>query len=139
MLTGKFNGPQVEHVRATNVVQRLSTQVIVIEDRELSKVLRFIREQACQGIDVNDVLEITSLSRRQLERRFRAELNSTPHQEITSTRIQRVKKLLNESLMTLDQISKLAGFKHKELLCSVFKRETGETPSQYRRRGSNQE
>ncbi len=139
MLTGKFDGPQVEHVRATTVVQRLSTQVIAIEDRELSKVLRFIREHACQGIDVNDVLEITSLSRRQLERRFRAELNSTPHQEITSTRIQRVKKLLSESPMTLDQISKLAGFNHKELLCSVFKRVTGETPSQYRRRDSDQE
>jgi len=133
MMNGKFDGTLVEHVRPTNVVQRLSTQVIAIEDREVAKVCRFIREHACEGIDVNDVLAFTTLSRRQLERRFRSELNSTPHQEITSIRVQRVKQLLDESFMTLEQIAQIAGFTHKELLCSVFKRETGETPGQYRR------
>ncbi len=136
MMDGIFDGSYVEHVRPSKIVQRLSTQVIALDDREIAKVCRFIREHACEGIDVNDVLNFTDLSRRQLERRFRSILNCTPHQQITSVRIQRVKKLLDESPMTLEQIAKVTGFRHQELLCAVFKRETGKTPNQYRRRNN---
>ncbi len=138
ILHGLMNGAAmpapVEYVNPTHVVQRLSTQVSAVEDRELSQVCRFIREHACEGIDVNDVSEFTSLSRRQLERRFRTELDRTPHQEITATQIARVKELLRETKMTLEQITPLAGYSHKERLSAVFKRETGQTPGDYRRR-----
>ena len=91
-----------EFIPPTTVVERASTQVTAVEDRELARVCRFIREHACEGIDVNDVAEITSLSRRQLERRFRTELNRTPREEITSVQIARVKELLTETTMTLE-------------------------------------
>ncbi len=37
-------------------------QVSAIEDCELFRVGRFIREHACEGIDVNDGAEFTPLS-----------------------------------------------------------------------------
>ena len=107
---------------------------MAVEDREIARVCRFIREHACEGIDVNTVAEFTSLSRRQLERRFRVELNRTLHDEITSVQLAKVKQLLSETSMTLEQITPLAGYSHKERLSAVFKRETGETPGEYRRR-----
>ena len=48
--------------------------------------------------------------------------------------IDRVKQLLRESDMTLEQIAPLVGYSHKERLGAVFKRECGETPGMYRRR-----
>ncbi|MDG1893419.1 MAG: substrate-binding domain-containing protein [Fuerstiella sp.] len=134
MMHGKPAPTAVEYVPPVSVVQRMSTQVMAIEDRELARVCRFIREHACHGIDVNDVAGFASLSRRQLERRFRAELNSTPHKEITAAQVTRVQQLLQETHRTLEQIAPLAGYGHKESLNAVFKREVGQTPGEYRRR-----
>ena len=123
----------VEYIPPKDVVTRMSTQVIAVEDREVARVCRFIREHACDGIDVNDVAEFTSLSRRQLERRFRSQLNRSPHEEITAAQVAKVKQLLAETNMTLEQIAPHAGYTHKESLSAVFKREVGETPGEYRR------
>lgn len=134
MMNGEPTLKSVEYISPITVVERLSTQVIAVEDREVARVCRFIRQHACDGIDVNDVAEFTELSRRQLERRFRSELMRTPHDEITAVQIDRVKQLLRESEMTLEQIAPLAGYRHKERLSAVFKREAGETPGSYRQR-----
>ncbi|WP_240928198.1 AraC family transcriptional regulator [Thalassoroseus pseudoceratinae] len=134
MLNGRAVPEVVEYIPPKRVVQRMSTQVSAIEDREVARICRFIREHACDGIDVSDVVQYSTLSRRQLERRFRSELNRTPHEEITNSQIAKVKQLLTETDMTLEQITPLAGYSHKESLSAVFKREVGETPGEYRRR-----
>lgn len=133
MMSGQVAPDAPEYIAPTSVIQRLSTEVSAVEDREVARVCRFIREHACEGIDANDVAEFTSLSRRQLERRFRAELDRTIHDEITASQLARVKLLLSETTMTLEQITPLAGYSHKERLSAVFKRETGKTPGEYRR------
>ncbi len=56
----------------------------------------------------------------------------TPHQQITATQLERVRQLLRETDMTLEQIALRAGYSHKERLCAVFKRETNQTPGEYR-------
>ena len=132
MMNGESAPESVEYVLPTRVVQRLSTQVSATEDRVVARVRRFIREHACDGIDVSDVTAFLGMSRRQLERRFRAELDRTLHQEITAVQVDRVKQLLCETDMTLEQITPLAGYSHRERLSAVFRRETGESPGQYR-------
>ncbi|MEP3478608.1 MAG: DNA-binding transcriptional regulator [Fuerstiella sp.] len=132
IINGRSAPDVTEFIAPLEVVQRLSTEVNAVEDREVARVCRFIREHACEGINVNDVAEFTTLSRRQLERRFRTEFDRTPHEEITAVQVARVKQLLCETEMTLEQITPLAGYIHKESLSAVFKRETNETPGRYR-------
>ena len=79
MLSGIRPNAEVEYVEPKSVTERLSTKVIAVDDAELAKVCRFIRQYACDGINVGDVVQFTSLSRRQLERRFRQVLGRTPH------------------------------------------------------------
>ena len=134
MIDGTPADHDIEYIPPTSVSERLSTQVVAVDDRELARVCRFIRQHACDGINVASVTQFTSLSRRQLERRFREELGRTPHEEITTVQVDRVNQLLRETDMTLEQITPIAGYSHKERLSAVFKRETGETPGAYRRR-----
>ncbi|MCO8124883.1 DNA-binding transcriptional regulator [Stieleria sp. TO1_6] len=134
MLQGIQPDLEIEYVPPKSVSERLSTNVVAVDDLELANVCRFIRQHACDGINVADVTEVTTLSRRQLERRFREELGRTPHEQITAVQIDRVKQLLRETEMTLEQIAPKAGYSHKESLSAVFKRETGQTPGDYRRR-----
>ena len=132
MIMGLTPAHDFEVVEPTCVSERESTRVIAVDDEEIARVCRFIRQSSCEGIDVGDLVAYSKLSRRQLERRFRTTLKKTPRELITETQIQRVKQLLAETDMTLSEIAPRAGYGHKESLSAVFKRVTGQTPGQYR-------
>ena len=75
---------------------RRSTDMLAVEDADLAAAVRFIREHACDGITVADVVGKLPLSRRVLESRFERVLGRTPHAEILRVRLERVKQLLTE-------------------------------------------
>jgi LacI family transcriptional regulator len=106
--------------------------VLATDDIDISTAMRFIRAHAVEGINVEDVLRVVPLSRRVLEARFQKILGRTPHEEITRTRLERVKELLTETDLSLTAIAHRTGYKHVEYLSVVFKRETGQSPGEYR-------
>src|SRR5262249_15168697 len=54
------------------VVVRGSTDVVASQDRDLAELIRFVRENACDGLRVEDALRRTSLSQSTMQRRFKA-------------------------------------------------------------------
>lgn len=116
------------------VATRQSTEVLAIDDHDVSLALKMIREQACEGLIIDDIMKHVTSSRSILERRFRKYLGRSPQGVIRQTQIKRVRQLLAETDLTLASISELAGYKHTEHMAVVFKRETGETPGQFRAR-----
>ncbi|MDQ3440870.1 MAG: helix-turn-helix transcriptional regulator, partial [Planctomycetota bacterium] len=112
---------------------RQSTDVLAIADPDVAAAVRYIRERACGGITVPDVLRRVPLSRSVLERRFRKYLGRSPQAEIRAVRIKRCKQLLVETDLPLDRIARLGGFEHAEYFSVVFKRVAGQTPGAYRR------
>jgi len=120
-------------IPARGAVTRQSTDSLAIEDADLAQALAFIRERACQGIDVDDVVRNVGISRATLERKFAAGLQITPRQAIVRVQIDRVKCLLAETVYPLDEIADRTGYKTQSHLSVAFKRETGATPGEYRR------
>lgn len=114
------------------VVTRQSTDVLAIEDRNIARAIHFIRHNACSGINVLDVIKAVPQSRRLLEQRFKKLIGRTPHQEIIRVQLDRVKELLTQTDLSLEEIAERAGFSHVEYLSVAFKRETGLPPSHYR-------
>ena len=110
----------------------MSTDALAIEDAQVAAAVRFIREQACKGITVDDVVSDVHISRSLLQRRFREALGRTLHEEIVRVRIDHAKFLLEESDMPIAVIAEKAGFNHQEYLGAVFKKKVGLTPVQYR-------
>jgi LacI family transcriptional regulator len=119
-------------VEPLGVTARQSTEVLALDDPNLSAALRYIREHACEGIMVPEVLKQVPLSRTALERQFRKYLGHSPQAEIRATQLKRVKELLAETELSLQQIAKLTGYKHPEYMNVAFKRLTGQTPGHYR-------
>jgi LacI family transcriptional regulator len=115
------------------VVTRLSTDVNAIADPDIAAAMRFIREHACEGIGVDDVLSQVPVSRSVLQRRFRSLLGRSIHAMIAGVRLQRAKQLLVETDLPLSVIAKRAGFSHVEYLCAAFRQATGRPPGTYRR------
>jgi len=116
------------------VVARQSTDVVAVEDQEVAAALRFIRENAREPISVDVVVGQLALSRRALEIRFERNLGRSIRTEIQRVRLGWVKQLLVETNMQLARVAEAAGFNSLSYLSKVFRRETGETLAQYRRR-----
>ena len=121
-------------IEPVGIVTRQSTDVLAIEQPQVSAALRYIREHACEGISVSDVLKHVPMARSVLERQFRRYLGRSPQEEIRQMQLKRACQLLAETDLALAQIAPLTGFLHAEYLSVVFKRLTGETPGQYRKR-----
>jgi len=127
--------PQTTHlISPLGVLVRRSTDTLAIEDREIAVALRFIREYACEGIKVDELLREVPLSRRVLESRFTKLLGRTPHEEITRVKIERVKQLLRDTDLPLKAIAQRAGFLSEDYLSVAFKRAAGLTPTAFRTR-----
>jgi LacI family transcriptional regulator len=133
MATGKLHPPGEMLFPPSHVVTRLSTDTLAVEDPVLARALRFIRDHACDGIDVGQVVEAAVTSRRYLERQMQAQLGRSPNQEILRTRLRRAESLLRDTDLPLESIARQTGFRSHKYLGDVFVRETGIPPGQYRR------
>lgn len=116
------------------VVARRSTDVTVTADPQVREALRFIREHACQEIDVKSVLRHVRSSRSAFYRRFSAAMGHPVHEEILRARLDRVKYLAAQTSMPLARVAEVAGFEYPEYMGAAFKRRFGLTPGQYRAR-----
>ncbi len=114
------------------VVTRQSTDSVAIGDPVVARAVRYIRENAHRPIQIEEVLAKTNLSRSTLERRFRVALGHSPHHEITQRRIKRAKSLLRDTSWSVTRVADEVGFDHPEYFMVQFKRETGQTPTQWR-------
>jgi LacI family transcriptional regulator len=128
-------GPEgtAQAVPPVGVATRQSTDVTAIADPSVAAAMRFIREHACDGIGVDEVLEHVPVSRSVLQRRFRAVIGRTIHDAIAGVRLQRVKQLLVETDLPLSAIAERAGFTHVEYMSTAFRQATGLSPGAYRR------
>jgi LacI family transcriptional regulator len=133
-MRGEKMSPTETRIAPLGVSSRQSTDVLAVDDHHVAGALRFIREHACDPVNVGDVLRAVPLSRSILEKRFRRVLGRTVHDEIISMRLNRARELLAETDLSLAEIAARTGFDHPEYFSVVFKRETSESPGRLRRR-----
>ncbi|QEF98027.1 Xylose operon regulatory protein [Stieleria maiorica] len=126
--------PDKLHVQIAplGIAERLSTDVMAIDDEDVAAAIQMIRFRACEGLTVSDILAEVPIARSSLERRFRQYLGRSPQAEIRRVQIKRACQLLRDTELSLVKISRLTGFKHAEYFSVVFKREVNQTPGRYR-------
>lgn len=132
MMSGKSVEARAYLLPPLGLTVRRSTDMTAVDDPDVVAAARLIREHACEGLRVVDVLEPSKLSRRVLEYRFKNLLGRTVHEQIVRTQIEKVKQLLMQTDLKLPTIALRTGFKHAEYLSVSFKRQTGMSPTEYR-------
>ncbi len=132
LLAGRRPEAVDQRVEPLGVVTRHSTDVLAVEDRNVAAALSFIREKACYGITVDQVLKHAHASRSQMERKFRQHIGRSPQSEIRRVQLRKIRQLLLETDFPLKRIAELTGFEHMEYMCVLFKRVTGVSPGIYR-------
>jgi LacI family transcriptional regulator len=134
MMDGEKIPPQRLLIAPIGIAARQSTDVAAVDDPQLSRAVRFIREHACEGITVEEVLRAVPMSRSVLERRFKQVLARTPLDQILRVKLECAKSLLTTTDLSLTLIAERAGFDHVEYFSVAFKRIVGETPGHFRSR-----
>jgi LacI family transcriptional regulator len=134
LMAGRKPRQTCQVIPPESLVARQSTDVIACGDQELAEAIRYIRQHACDSIRVADVLNIAQLSRSTLERKFLDTLGRTIHLEIERVQVERAKQLLADTNLLVRQIAKRCGFRYAQYMTVVFRRCTGQTPLEYRRR-----
>ncbi len=134
MMHGRQCEPARLTVEALHVVTRRSTDIVAIDDPVVAAALRYIHDHAATAIGIGDVVEHVLLSRRALEMRFKAVTGRTPLVELRRVRLERAKRLLHETDLSLTRVASAAGFSSETYLIQVFRQELGITPARYRRR-----
>ncbi|HLX94362.1 MAG TPA: helix-turn-helix transcriptional regulator, partial [Verrucomicrobiae bacterium] len=119
---------------AAHVVARRSTDVVTMEDPQLAKALRFIRDQARRrGVSVDEIAGFAGLSRRVLENRFRKLLGRSVLNEIRRVRTDQIAQLLMETDLTVAQIADMLGFNDIRHIARYFRAGKGIRPLVYRK------
>jgi len=118
----------------THVVTRQSTDILVIEDQDVAEAVRFILQHAKQAIQVTDVIDSVSISRRALERRFRNILGYSINKEIRRVRIDQVVRMLVETNLSISEIAVALDYPGIEHIARYFRKEKGMSLLAYRKR-----
>ena len=133
MMQGQTPPFHERYVPPRGIITRQSTDVTAINDPVVAGAIHFIRQHACDGVSVDDVVDAANVSRSVLQRRFRDLMRRSIHDVILGVRLERVKQLLIDTKLSLSEIADRAGFNHSEYLSMVFKQRTGQTITAFRK------
>lgn len=107
----------------------------MVEDLWVREALHYIRDHANTPIQVGDVERAVGLSRRTLEKRFKAVLGRSILQEIRLRRTELITRLLVETNIPIMQIARALGFSDEaKNISRYFQHEMGMSPQEFPRR-----
>jgi LacI family transcriptional regulator len=100
----------------------------------VAEAVRYIRQNAKERIQVDDVARVVGVSRRGLERRFRCGLSCSILSEIRRVRLEQVIRMLLETNRSIGQIALDLNFPSIEHISRFFRQEMGISPLAYRKK-----
>jgi AraC family transcriptional regulator len=125
---------------ATLELSKLQTTAFRGNDRtgRLSKpqelLLRdYIEANLTTDISLEDLAQLTQLSRFHLARRFKASFGHPPHQYITGRRMEFAKRLLREPALPVGEVATAVGYSSPGPFIKAFKQLVGKTPAAFKR------
>ena len=98
----------------------------------MRKSIEDIRANYAGLYGVEELSERLGVSKSHLVRTFTAAIGVPPGRYLTTVRIEAAQRLLLHREYTLDVVASLCGFSGANYLCRVFKKETGQSPAQWR-------
>lgn len=101
-------------------------------DSSLQPVLDWMQVNLHRPLTLDDIAAHGAISVRSLNRRFRAEIGTTPLQWLLRARVHRAQQLLETTHLSIDRIAEEAGFGAATTLRYHFARLTRTSPQAYR-------
>jgi AraC-like DNA-binding protein len=101
--------------------------------RLVRSAMAYVHEHYAEDLSREVLAQHVGITEDHLTFCFRQELGTTPIQYIHRYRINQAKRLLGDSQATITEIAGRVGFSDSGYFSRIFRRETGTTPSAFRR------
>jgi LacI family transcriptional regulator len=124
-------------VAPAGVSERQSTDFKALKDPLVIQAMHYIRQNACRGIKVEQVLDFVGISRSNLEQRFKEERGHSIHFEIHNEKLDKASKLLIETELPTSEVAQVCGYPSLQYMYAVFKKHYNQTPRDYRLNSGN--
>jgi AraC family transcriptional regulator, transcriptional activator FtrA len=100
----------------------------------LSVLLDKIRKRPGERWRIADLARLAAMSERTFMRRFRAATGLSPSDWVTRARIDAARELLENTVLSIDQVAERCGLGTPTTLRHHFRKKVGVSPAQYRKR-----
>ena len=124
--------PRRQLLQPGELIVRHSSDIYALNDPAVAALLRRIRERACEGIRVRDVMRPGDGSRRGMELKFKRLLGRTIEGEIRRCRLEAAREMLLGSSKNISEIAEACGFCNTPHFSRMFRDTYGVPPGNYR-------
>lgn len=122
----------------SKILHQFTDLVFASKDTEygtmIAQAIRYIRKHYKEHLTLEDTSAAVSLSPNYFSRIFNAKMNISFTSYVNRLRIEEAQRLLLNTRLSLVEISGAVGFEDQSYFSKVFKKMTGLTPGQYRKR-----
>jgi LacI family transcriptional regulator len=126
-------GERLTEFPPIRVQQRMSTDMLAIDQPDVAEAMRYIRDHACDPCTVDEIARVVPVSRRTLERQFVEHLGRSLHDEIARVRVETARRLLTQSDLPVEDVAVRCGFSTLSSFGRFFRKTAGFAPAAYRR------
>lgn len=103
------------------------------EERVISSIMRYMQEHLSEEISLSVLADEFHLNPQYISQLFKNEIGVGFLAYLTNIRIEKAKKLLLSTALSVTEISSYVGYGDYRVFTKVFKKTEGVTPSQFRR------
>jgi LacI family transcriptional regulator len=119
-------------VPPTRLIVRKSSDLVAVNHPGVARSLRFMWDHCHEPIGVDDLAKAAAMSVRSFHQAFVENLGRSPGSELHLLRIERAKRLLDESPEKIETIAEMCGYRNSNSFWVAFKQATGMSPKKYR-------
>lgn len=101
--------------------------------RLVQGAIHFIQESYSEPISLNTAADQLSITPQYLSKIFTQETSQTFVDYLTQFRMEKAKSMLANTNLQINVISSKVGYMDPKYFCTIFKKQTGVTPNQYRK------
>lgn len=97
-----------------------------------ARIYHYLGKNFAEIESMDAVCEALHVSKYYLSHVFKRHTGTSPMQYVTERRIAYAKQLLSETVLSAGEIADACGYRDRAVFFKAFKRETGQTPGEYR-------
>lgn len=103
-------------------------------DAQIAKCQQWLADNYKQGAPVATMVEMSGLPERSFTRRFFRATGQSPMDYVQSLRLEEAKQILETTDLSIEAVAYEVGYEDSSSFGRLFRRKTGITPAQYRKR-----
>lgn len=113
-----------------------NAKVKMMTKTRLQKMMTFAQLHYTEKICLDDIAAAADISRSEALRCFKAGIQTTPVAYVSELRLKRAAQLLLSTVLSVNEISSIAGFEDAGYFCKAFRKWAGVSPGTFRKNNS---